>query len=154
MKKITLFCFCLLSGMMSSYAQFTENFDAGTTTPAGWTVINGGDQNTWVFETPGTGSANSGTNVARINYSATAHDDYLITPQFTVTLGVSEQLSLWAKHRSNTFPEPFDILLSTTGTAAANFTTTIAAAVTPVPQDNVSSSTPRSYVSTFRCFPF
>jgi len=131
MKKITLFCFCLLISMMETYAQFTENFDAGTTTPAGWSVINGGDTNTWIFGTPGVGTANSGTNVARINYSATAHDDYLITPQFTVTLGITEQLSLWAKHRSDFFAEPFDILLSTTGTAAANFTTTIATAVTP-----------------------
>lgn len=131
MKKITLFCFCFLSGMMSSYAQFTENFDSGTTTPAGWTVTNGGDTNTWIFGAPGVGTANSGTNVARINYGATAHDDYLISPQFTVTTGVSEQLSLWAKHRSDFYPEPFDILLSTSGTATANFTTTIAAAVTP-----------------------
>ena len=121
----------MLSSMMSSYAQFTENFDSGTTTPVGWTVTNGGDANTWIFGAPGDGAANSGTNVARINYGATAHNDYLITPQFTVTLGVSEQLSLWAKQRSNTFPEPFDILLSSTGTATTDFTTTIAAAVAP-----------------------
>jgi len=132
MKKITLIYLCLLSGVVSSYAQFSQNFDSGTTTPAGWTVVNGGDPNTWVFETPGTGTANSGTNVAKIVYNSTiAHDDYLITPQFTVTIDVSEQLSLWAKHRSNTFPEPFDILLSTTGNATTDFTTTIAAAVAP-----------------------
>lgn len=132
MKKITLMYFCLLGSLLTSYAQFTENFDAGTTLPAGWSIINGGDTGTWTFGTPGSGTANSGTNVARILYDANiAHDDYLVTPQFTVTLGVSEQLSLWARHRSNTFPEPFDILLSTTGNAATDFTTTIAAAVTP-----------------------
>lgn len=124
--------FCLLGSLLTSYAQFTENFDAGTTLPAGWSIINGGDTGTWTFGTPGSGTANSGTNVARILYDANiAHDDYLVTPQFTVTLGVTEQLSLWARHRSNTFPEPFDILLSTTGNAATDFTTTIAAAVTP-----------------------
>jgi len=132
MKKITLLFLCIIGSTYSSYCQFTQNFDSGTTTPAGWSVINGGDPNTWVFGTPGAGTANSGTNVAKIVYNSTiAHDDYLITPQFTVTLGVSEQLSLWARHRSNTFPEPFDILLSTTGTATTDFTTTIAAAVTP-----------------------
>ena len=132
MKKITLMCFCLLGSILTSSAQFTQNFDAGITTPVGWTVNNGGDTNTWVFGTPGAGTANSGTNVAKIVYDAAiAHDDYLVSPQFTVTSGVSEQLSLWARQRSDTFPEPFDILLSTTGTASAAFTTTIAAAVTP-----------------------
>ncbi|MBP6556755.1 MAG: choice-of-anchor J domain-containing protein [Flavobacterium sp.] len=131
MKKITLLYFCLLGSILTSYAQFTQNFDAGTTTPAGWTVINGGDANTWFFGAPGVGTANSGTNVARINYTTSAHDDYLISPQFTVTLGVSEQLSLWAKHRSDFYAEPFDILLSSTGTATTDFTTTIATAVTP-----------------------
>ena len=123
--------FCLLGSLLTSYAQFTENFDAGTTLPAGWSIINGGDTGTWTFGTP-SGTANSGTNVARIIYDANvAHDDYLVTPQFTVTPGVSEQLSLWARQRSNTFPEPFDILLSTTGNAATDFTNTIATAVTP-----------------------
>jgi len=117
---------------MTSFAQFSENFDASTTLPAGWSVINGGDANTWTVSTPGNGTANSGTNVVRIYYNATtAHDDYLVTPQFTVTAGVSDYLNLYARNRSTTFPEPFDILLSTTGTATTDFTTTIAAAVSP-----------------------
>ncbi len=133
MKKITLLFLFLIGSISMTYAQFSENFDAGTTLPTGWSVINNGDTNTWNIGTPGTGSANSGNNVARIYYSATAaHDDYLITPQFTVTATVSDYLTLWAKSRSNTlYPEPFDILLSTTDNLAASFTTTIATAVNP-----------------------
>jgi hypothetical protein len=131
MKKITLLIATIFGFNASGSAQFLENFDAGITIPAGWSVITGGDANTWQVSTPGTGTAHSGTNVARIYYSAAAHDDYLVTPQFTVTAGVSNRLSLWARNRSASFPEPFDILISTTGNAAADFTTTIAPAVSP-----------------------
>lgn len=111
-------------------AQFTESFESGI--PGTWTVINGGDTNGWVAATPGTGSANTGTNVAKLVYDASvAHDDYLVTQQFTVTAGLSDRLSLWYKHRSNTFPEPFDVLLSTGGNTAPDFTVTIASDVTP-----------------------
>jgi hypothetical protein len=132
MKKITFIFLFLIGGMLSSYAQFSQNFDAGTTIPAGWSVINGGDTNTWTASVPGAGTAHSGTNVARLVYNSTiAHDDYLITPQFTVTAGLTDFLSLWARNRSATFPEPFDILLSSSGTANTDFTTTIAAGVSP-----------------------
>ena len=114
-----------------TYAQFSENFDTSTTLPTGWSVINNGDTNTWTISAPGTGTANSGTNVARIYRSTAAHDDYLITPQFTVTTGVSDYLTLWGKNRSATSAEYFDILLSITDNTATAFTTTIATAVTP-----------------------
>ncbi|MGH2666679.1 choice-of-anchor J domain-containing protein [Flavobacterium sp.] len=131
MKKITfkllMFFLLLVSGVMN--AQFSQGFETGI--PGTWTVINGGDANTFTATTPGTGTAHAGTNVARLNYSATAHDDYLITQQFTVTAGLTDQISLWYKHRSNTYPEVFSVLLSNTGTATTDFTATIAAVVTP-----------------------
>ncbi len=127
MKKITILIFVLFVFSWQSNAQFTQGFETGI--PATWTVINGGDANTWTATTPGTGTAHTGTNVAKLVFGATAHDDYLITEQFTVTAGVSDRLSLWHKQRSNTFPEPFDVLLSTGGNTAPDFTITIAAAV-------------------------
>ncbi len=115
----------------SLLAQFTEDFE-GTFPPTGWSVINNGDANTWFQSAPGTGSANSGTNVARIDYDAsTAHDDYLVTAQFTVTAGVSDRLSFYAKNRSASFTEEFNVLLSSTGNTAADFTTTIDTLVGP-----------------------
>ncbi|PKP14866.1 MAG: hypothetical protein CVU07_12690, partial [Bacteroidetes bacterium HGW-Bacteroidetes-23] len=78
MKKITLL-FTLFFGIVAS-AQFSENFDGATTAPAGWTVINGGGANGFIFGVGAPGSAFSAPNAAQINYNATAHDDYLVTP--------------------------------------------------------------------------
>jgi hypothetical protein len=131
MKKITLLFLFLTGSVSLGYSQFSENFDAATTLPSGWSIINNGDTNEWYVGTPASGNANSGSNVARIDYSATSHDDYLITPQFTVTVGSSDLLTLWAKNRSDFYIETFDILLSTTGTATSDFTNVIASTVTP-----------------------
>jgi len=133
MKKITIKVFLGITMLASLFAnaQLTENFDAGTALPAGWSIINSGDANGWVVGTPGGGTAHSGANVAKLVYGATAHLDYLISPAITVTTGVSDHLGFWVRHRSNTFPEPYELLLSTTGTNEADFTTTLAAAVTP-----------------------
>lgn len=117
-----------------SHGQFLQNFDGGTTIPAGWTVVNGGDTGTWVIVnfTGATGiSAHSGTNAAAIGYGSTAHDDYLVTPAVTVTAGVSDFLTFWARSRDPLYPETISVKVSTTGTAAADFTATLDANVAP-----------------------
>ncbi len=114
-------------------AQFSESFE-GSGIPTGWTVINNGDANTWYFTTPGTGTANSGTQVARIDYDANvAHDDYLITSQIAVTDLVSDRVTFYAKSRSATFPEDFNVLISTTGTNAGDFTIDLAGSLQTAP---------------------
>lgn len=131
LKKLLL---TLLIAPIATFAQFTENFDGGTTIPTGWTVINGGDTNTWQiidFSGSTTISAHSGTKAAGIAYGATAHADYLITPAITVTAGVSDFLSFWGRSRDPLYPEVISVRLSTTGTAAANFTTIIDPNVAP-----------------------
>src|SRR5690606_39483788 len=66
--------------------------------------------------------------VAGIVYdSAIAHDDYLITPQIVVTAGVNDRLSYYIKSRSASFLEPFEVLLSTTGTSAGDFSVVLQA---------------------------
>lgn len=130
MKKITLFFFVVTFFVWHTNAQFNEGFEDGI--PSSWTVINGGDTNTWVAGTPGVGIAHTGSNVAKIVYNSTvAHDDYLITPQVTVAVGSADRITFWYKHRSNTFPEIFDVLLSTGGNTAPDFTVSLATAVTP-----------------------
>lgn len=118
-----------------SHGQFLQNFDGGTTTPTGWTVVDGGDTDeTWeiVNFTGVTGiSAHSGTNAMCIRYSADAHDDYLITPAVTVTAGVSDFLRFWGRSRDPLYPETISVKVSTTGTAPANFTITLDANVAP-----------------------
>lgn len=129
MKKFLLSCSMILG--IGANAQFVQNFDAGTTTPTGWTVINGGDTNGFVFGTVPTGgtvtTAQSGTNVARITYGSTAHDDYLVTPAIAVQAGVNDRLSFYVASYSSFFTENYNVMLSTTTATAAAFTTTLKA---------------------------
>jgi hypothetical protein len=127
MKTTTVLFTLFFAFAFRGYSQFNESFEGGI--PATWTVLNGGDSNTW--ESSPNGNAHTGASVAKITYSFDAHDDYLITPQFTVTAGVSNRLSFWARNLTDSYPEPFDILLSATGNAAANFTTAIATVSPP-----------------------
>ncbi|MGH2667173.1 choice-of-anchor J domain-containing protein [Flavobacterium sp.] len=135
MKKITLLFTFLLAFAFQGYSQFSDSFEAGILPT--WTVVNGGDTNQWeAWEDDSLPiDAHTGSHVVRISYSSDAHDDYLITPQFTVTAGISNQLSLWANNASAAYPESFDILISTTGTNPANFAAALTGApVTPPEQ--------------------
>ena len=60
-----------------------------------------------------------------ITYEAGAHEDYLISPQFTVTSGTSDRVSFYAAISGTIFTETFDVKLSTTGNTAADFTETL-----------------------------
>lgn len=125
MKKL-LFLFLGLPAF--SFGQWVEDFDSGTTLPTGWVVINDGDTNGWAFGMPGSGSAQSGANVAFIDYdSNTAHDDYLITKAIVVQQGISDRISFYVKSRSSSYPENYEVLLSTTDQTKAAFTTVLQA---------------------------
>src|SRR4249920_3393948 len=89
--KLLIICTVLISSMAN--AQFSESFEGGI--PGTWTIINGGDTNTFEAGPPdfGTGAAHSGTDVAILAYDdIDAHDDYLVSPQFTVTANVTDRL--------------------------------------------------------------
>lgn len=117
MKKITLILFALIS--LQTFSQFNEGFENGL--PSDWSVINGGDTNAWNVGTA-IGGAHTGTKVARLFYDETiAHNDFLITKQFTVTNNVSNRFSFWYRHVDNAYPETFNLMISTTGTAEPNF---------------------------------
>lgn len=118
---------------MIANAQFFQNFDNAQTIPTGCTVLNGGDSNAWTIVnfTGGNISAYSGTNTASIGYSSTAHNDYLVTPAITVTSGVSDFLSFYARSRDPQYPETISIKISTTTPTADAFTKTLAASVAP-----------------------
>src|SRR5690554_3095071 len=134
MKKILLKSMFFLSALVFSAnlsAQFTEGFEGGTAVPPGWTVINNGSTEGWEFDSPYSGPAYSGSNVAIIEYGSNAHDDYLITPQITVTAATSDQLRFYGKNYSSFYTEEFNIFISTTGTAAGDFTTTLDGPIAP-----------------------
>ncbi len=118
MKKITFLCiavFCFAFCWQVN-AQFTESFD--TEIPASWTITDVDGGNTWAYSTA---QSYAGGGSARITYDSNAHEDYLISPQFTVTAGVSDRISFWAASYLSYF-ESFDVLLSTSGTAPSDFT--------------------------------
>ncbi|WP_396157265.1 choice-of-anchor J domain-containing protein [Flavobacterium sp.] len=127
MKKITLVFLFLLGTITATYGQFSESFDAGTTTPPGWSVINGGGANTFIFAVGAPGSAFSAPNAAQINYNVTAHDDYLVTPQITVTAGLNDRLTYYVKNQDPNplYIEAYEVKLSTTTATAADFTVVV-----------------------------
>lgn len=132
MKKI-LFSALILSGLSANAQAFTDSFETG----AGWLILNNGStdpneqwglwSNYGTEITPRTGEAMAGIQFS----SDVAHNDYLISPRFTVTSGTSDKLSFYAINRSSTFFETLNILVSETGTTAASFTATVVADLNP-----------------------
>jgi len=125
MKHIFALAIFILVSTANSFAQlinWPESFE-GSFPPSGWTLINGGDVNTWIKYT---GMPHSGAYHAGIVYNATtAHNDYLIAPRLAPVPGNSNFL-FWARNFSSVYPDLFDIKLSTTGTQMTDFTVTIA----------------------------
>ena len=106
---------------------WSDNLETTSTTLSCWSVINNNaDGDTWTVASSAT-YANSGTQSYQMytDYNSGANDDYLVSPQITLT--GNEQLRFFERARSSGEPNDFTVLLSTTGTAPADFTTTILA---------------------------
>jgi hypothetical protein len=104
---------------------FVEDFETTSTTLNCWSVLNNnGDTDEWTIQTSPT-YANSGDQSYKLytDYNGGANDDYLISPQITLT--GNEQLRFATRVHGSTEPNDFEVLLSTTGTAPADFTETI-----------------------------
>jgi len=105
---------------------FFEGFE-GETLPTGWTTIDANeDGNTWGIFHVTTHSGNNGA--ANLSYiygtEGTTPDDYLVSPQ----LDLQGTLRVWLSGiTASTNAEHFEILLSTTGNSASDFTTTLVA---------------------------
>ena len=92
-----------------------------------WTVINNGDANGWsLFDnsSPGGGAVSYG-----IQYGPSAHDDYLVSPVFTVMDNVSNRLTFDARNFSSSFAESIDVQVW--NPERTSLLQTIAAGVTP-----------------------
>lgn len=118
MKKITFLALTAMSLLgLKANAQFAESFDAGI--PATWTVLNeDAGAYTWAASTtaPHTGAGN-----VLVHWETAAHNDFLITPAIAVTAGVNDQFSFWAGLNGTYWTEAYEVRLSTTGVAAADF---------------------------------
>jgi len=105
---------------------FCESFDADSETEACWSTINGnGDFYAW--ETNGTLGAYGGTGESAMLYTDFNQgvlDEWLISPALILT--GNEILSFKYRTYSSFEPNDVRVMLSTTGTAAADFTTELA----------------------------
>ncbi|MGJ8683928.1 MAG: choice-of-anchor J domain-containing protein [Nonlabens sp.] len=102
-----------------------ETVESASATLSCWTIINNNaDADQWSVQTTST-YANSGSQSFQMytDYNNGSNDDYLITPQLALT--GNERLKFNYRARSSSEPQDFTVLLSTTGTAPADFTTTI-----------------------------
>lgn len=107
----------------------SEGFEGSVFPPEDWTVINGGDNNTW-FQHTSSSTAHSGSASARINYSSTAHDDWLITPKLTIS-SATDSIHFWSKNHSSSFLDEFRVKVSTETNQQTDFTYILDTLATP-----------------------
>ena len=104
---------------------YSENFDGSLTNNVWdcWTVINAdNDARTWT---------QSSTYITPRSGAWTAHgmgnqNDHLISPQLILPAGINMRMKVWDIVESASQPNDYSILVSTTGTAIADFTDTLA----------------------------
>jgi hypothetical protein len=100
---------------------FWEGFNSNSPTQNCWTVIdNNGDGDAWDMDYTFNPFEGDECAIIRTDFNNGNNDDYLISPQITLTGG--ERMRF--KHRCNSTFEPndFRVLVSTTGIAPADFT--------------------------------
>jgi hypothetical protein len=130
LKKIVLLSFIALSQTLSAQVIFNEDFNGGNAL-SNWTLINNDNltpaanvnyvTDAWVlresFDTTGVGDS---VDVSTSWYSpAGAADDYLISPQISLT--TSNFLAFDAKAQDPAFPDGYELLISTTTPTIAGF---------------------------------
>jgi len=107
-------------------AAFSDGFELGFASQ-GWTVIDANaDGTTWAIWSNANVPANSGDSLAGCLYTTAGNDDYLVTPQLTVATG--EIFKFYASSQG-TWLESYEVLVSTTGNAVADFTITLESVV-------------------------
>ncbi|HNW69571.1 MAG TPA: choice-of-anchor J domain-containing protein [Bacteroidales bacterium] len=105
---------------------YTEGFEGANFPPDCWTLNDAdGDSHNWELAVSPSYASHSGVNsAASASYDGAAltPDNYLITPQFTIPAG-NYDLKFWAAPQDPAWPsEKYAVLVSTTGTAPADFT--------------------------------
>ncbi len=144
MRRILLSALMAVSGMTGSYAQaviFTEDFSgtSGVSLPAGWTEYNVDNKtvvsnlsgfnfgsHAWVTSANSTIAQSAGNRfvVSTSWYNPVgASDDWLVTPAITLT--TSNAIKWMAKAQDPSFPDGYQVKISTTGNAIADFTTNL-----------------------------
>ncbi len=98
-----------------------EGFEAGVM-PEGWTVrsADGGIYNWEVLAS----LPRTGTYSARVRWESSTlqNDDWLITPPLQLSSSITDQISFWMARTSTSWPETYEVRLSTTDNEIASFT--------------------------------
>ena len=128
MRKLCLLFTIVMLSVGGLYAiSLNESFGSAVFPPAGWKVINSGDGNTWYR----LANTQAHTSVcAAIDYSSSAHNDWLISPQLSPTIG-DATFRFWAANVSSAYLDRYNIKLSTTTNDQEAFTVTLAANIAP-----------------------
>ena len=105
----------------------SEGFESGSI-PESWSLLNpDGGYNWYVWES--SFYSHSGNYHARVYYSASGSDDWLITPKLDIASG--DSISFWAKSSNAGSYESFNVRISSTSAeAAASFTDTLESVAT------------------------
>ncbi len=104
---------------------WTEDFETSSSTVDCWSILNqNADSDQWFIQTSAT-YANSGSQsyAYHSDFNSGANDDYLISPQLTLT--GNQRFKFNYRVRSSNEPEEFEVVLSTTGKNASDFSTVL-----------------------------
>lgn len=121
MKKY-LFIMALMLALCVPWAHgqtLNEGFESTTFPPDDWTSIH----------VSGANSFGVNTSAAYVKWASNGHENYLVTPQLAPKIGESLMFNVKSENYSGT---TLTIEVSTTGNAAADFTTTLATYSTPI----------------------
>jgi len=95
----------------------------------GWTVYdNDGDGTTWATyseEAPYDTVTHTGARGLGVSWNSSGNDDWIVTPPIYIPDNGDIEFSAWAHSHSSTYPEDFNVKLSTVGLALSDFTTTL-----------------------------
>lgn len=98
---------------------YCESFDIGSNHKSCWKVIDANnDGDSWLLNSSSSNTGNKGIEIFT-NGNGGNNDDYLISPQITLT--GSESLQFWYRSYSFYDPNNFEVLLSTTGSDPSDF---------------------------------
>ncbi len=104
--------------------EYTEDFEGGVI-PGDWTVWNeDGDYKEWTIMSSSY-SAHSGQYLCSVGYNSSGNDDWLVTPA-SLPVASANTFKFWAKSYSYSYPEDFEVWVSTTGNNPEDFSVMIA----------------------------
>ena len=116
--------FTFKTACVSFSVPFTEGFNASSSSQDCWTVLNvNGDGDAWDMNYATSPIEGDQSAILYTDGNGGANNDYLISPR--ITLNGNQRLVFKYKVQSTGEPNDFEVLLSTTGNATTDFTTTL-----------------------------